>query len=523
MKHLPCDALDFSIFSRQIVVGLGSTVIAGATQAQDIEFARLNFVGISQVQDAIAVDLNGDALNDMAVVSQGRFFLAVNDGLGGAVVHSRALEEGRGPIHAGDLDGDGRPDIVHREEVSGRLAVTVAYNAGPAGPPTVHHFVPPSAYQQPWCLADCDSDGQDDVILLWKYWSRKPDVVAYLSGERGAFEYSLLYRHPENWRLLDVVAGDFDRDGDDDLCAIYGQIWYFEYYTYSGQTELRFLSNDGEGGFWFESSHPLPWRDGTDWIPQRVALGDLDGDGDLDAVTVAASENGWGEFQMMPMLNSNGRFLPGAMSRFGSTMSVIGLEVADLDLDGRLDVAAQGDNYWRDDPGLWVVPGVGGGEFAPPTFHRTPTTGRGLSAADVSADGKWDLMIPCGGSVLALRNITIVDPLRLEHSAISRGAEATLTVHQAQPGETVVFLGSFVGAGASRGVAGLGAMTLDLLDPIQVIGSAVADANGVAELTLTVPPNAPLTTVVMQAVIRRGPGGVDSVKTPFRTARIQFN
>jgi len=34
------------------------------------------------------------------------------------------------------------------------------------------------------------------------------------------------------------------------------------------------------------------------------------------------------------------------------------------------------------------------------------------------------------------------------------------------------------------------------------------------------PPRAPLTEVVLQAVIRRGPGGADSVKTPFRTARI---
>lgn len=520
MKHWPCDEHDLSILSKQMIVGLGTSVLAGATQAQNIEFARLNFAGIPGVRDAIVVDLNGDALNDLAIITQTRFFLAVNDGDGGALVFSRALEDGRGPIHAGDLDGDGRPDIIHREEVSGRLAVTVAYNAGPAGPPSIHHLTLPSVYQQPWCLADCDSDGQDDIILLWKYWARKPEVVTYLSRERGAFEYSVLYRHPENWRLLDVVAGDFDQDGDDDLCAIYGQLWYFEYYAYSGATELRFLSNDGEGGFWFESSHPLPWRDGTDWIPQRVALGDIDGDGDLDALTVAVNENGFGTFQMMPMLNTNGRFAPGTMNRFGNAMSVDGLVLCDLNLDGRLDVVTLGENYWREDPGLWVVPGLGGGEFAPPTFHQTPTGRLGLSAADVSADGMWDLVIPGGSSVLVLRNITVVDPVRLEHSALSRGAEATFAVRRAQAGETVVFLGSLGGAGASRGVAGLGGMTLDLLDPIQIIGSAVADGNGVAELTVNIPPSAPLTTVVMQAVIRRGPGGADSVKTPFRTARI---
>ncbi len=502
-----------------VAFGIGTTVIAGATHAQDIHFESLNYRGIFHAQAVVGVDLNQDGLSDLGILGEDRFHVAIDDGPGSALVLSRPLTGGRGPLFAADLDGDGHSDFVHREQVDGRVVITALYNAGRGASPEVSHVPLESGYLQPWCVSDLDGDGLADIVLNWKYWSRKPQVRTLMSRSRGEFEASVLYSHPESWRLLDVVAGDFDGDGDNDLIAIYGQVWYFNYYAYSGEAELQLLANDGEGGFSLASRHPLPWRD-SDWIPQRVAIGDIDGNGDLDAVVVAANENVYDEFQALPLINVEGELIPGTMSRFGGVSSVTALILRDLNVDGQLDLVTMGANHWSEQPGFWVLPNVGDGRFGSPAFHALPFDGRAMRVADMPADGRWDLLIAGGNSVLVMRNTSPIGNVRLENGPLVRGAEVTLTVRRADPGEMVGFLGSLSGSGYSRGIQPLGGITLDLNEPIQMLGSAVADGNGVAEFYFTVPPNAPLAEVVLQAVIRRGPGGVDSVKTPFRTARI---
>lgn len=86
----------------------------------------------------------------------------------------------------------------------------------------------------------------------------------------------------------------------------------------------------------------------------------------------------------------------------------------------------------------------------------------------------------------------------------------------AQPGETVWFLGSLA-SGAGPCPALLGGQCLDLLQP-QILGSAVADATGSAVLQVRVPAGIGGRTAYVQAAIRRGAGGVDSVVTPLASA-----
>ena len=101
-----------------------------------------------------------------------------------------------------------------------------------------------------------------------------------------------------------------------------------------------------------------------------------------------------------------------------------------------------------------------------------------------------------------------------------RGQSADLQVSGAVPGEGVWFLDSLAGTGAGPCVGQLGGLCLDLLSPVVTLGSAVADPAGVATISGTVPPNAPLVDVHFQSVIRRGPGGADSVKTGIVTSTI---
>ena len=59
----------------------------------------------------------------------------------------------------------------------------------------------------------------------------------------------------------------------------------------------------------------------------------------------------------------------------------------------------------------------------------------------------------------------------------------------------------------------MGGECLDLLPPIIQLGSAFADGSGTASLEIVVPGGAPLVETGSQAVILRGPGGVDTVKS----------
>ncbi|MCB9689505.1 MAG: hypothetical protein H6738_22350 [Alphaproteobacteria bacterium] len=107
-------------------------------------------------------------------------------------------------------------------------------------------------------------------------------------------------------------------------------------------------------------------------------------------------------------------------------------------------------------------------------------------------------------------------PFEVQPLQLLAGFPTNLAAAGAQPGETVWFLGSLA-TGAGPCPALLGGQCLDLLQP-QVLGSAVADANGSAVLQVLVPAGISGQTAYVQAAIRRGAGGVDSVVAPVRSA-----
>ena len=114
---------------------------------------------------------------------------------------------------------------------------------------------------------------------------------------------------------------------------------------------------------------------------------------------------------------------------------------------------------------------------------------------------------------------TVKNPI-LSQTVLIAGFPVHFTVENAEPGEIVTYLYSLTGSGTGPCVPQLGGLCLDILQPITITGTAVADATGIAELVVTVPPNAPPITVSSQAVIQRGAGGVDSVKSNTTEADI---
>jgi RHS repeat-associated protein/uncharacterized repeat protein (TIGR01451 family) len=185
-----------------------------------------------------------------------------NDGTG-VFSLTQSLGVAVSALDLGDIDGDGYPDIflggtqdsqVWRNDATGAFTLTQSLDVE----------------AEAAALGDLDGDGDLDAFIrtIWwgsQVWLNQGGVLTD-SGQRLAgsdtYDYSL-------------ALGDFDADGDlDAFVANSGDVWV--------QARSEIWLNDGSGVFSLGYSKP-------DADCRDVALGDLNGDGALDAFLA----NGW--------------------------------------------------------------------------------------------------------------------------------------------------------------------------------------------------------------------------------------
>jgi hypothetical protein len=185
----------------------------------------------------------------------------------------------------------------------------------------------------------------------------------------------------------DAAIGDFDSDGDLDVCGAVGLL-----VPIGGPTRLL-LRNDGQESFTDVSATALPGSGGT--TLGVVAL-DADADGDLDLFL--------GMQNVAPLLLQNGgagTFVAAPASVPASGADHEWLAVADLDGDGDPDVAAaRGDGVAGGDR---VFVNNGAGTFLAVPLN-TPVDTQGLVGADFDGDGDTDLVAGATSGPRFLRN-----------------------------------------------------------------------------------------------------------------------
>ena len=247
-------------------------------------------------------------------------------------------------IALGDLDGDGDLDaFVGNTAYYDNPANTVWLNNG------LGNFVDSgqrlgNAFTQAVALGDLDGDGDLDVFVTnGDEWDPQPDKVWFNDGH-GTFSSGT--QSLGNAVGRDVALGDLDGDGDLDAFVANGDP------AYSGGEPNTVWINNGAGLF---SSNGQALGGATS---QGDALGDLDGDGDLDAfVANGNSERGRNEPNEIWLNDGNGRFSDsGQRLGFDISQAVV---LGDLDGDGDLDAfvanggvewdAGQPDKVWLND------------------------------------------------------------------------------------------------------------------------------------------------------------------------------
>jgi hypothetical protein len=370
---------------RQIVgVFFGFVIVAViGLAALEIPPGRGNFnphpimpsFGFGASSDVQFGDLDGDGDLDAVVANAnvGPETVWLNDGAGTFSPHPTMPSFGAGWsewVALGDLDGDGDLDAI----VSNNLgeAETVWVNDG-SGSFTAHPTTPAfgAGTSRAVALGDLNDDGFLDAVVANNIG--QPETV-WLNDGAGNFT-----PHPTTpsfgaGRSQDIGLGDLDEDGDLDAVVT----------NDFDEAETVWL-NDGAGNF---SPHPDTPAFGAD-TSLGVALGDLDADGDLDAIVA----NEGGQAETVWINDGTGRFSAHAdIPSFGLGSSQ-GVELGDLDADGDLDAVVANAGPSGSVETVWINDGTGG--FTP--HPATPAFGAGISTGlalgDLDGDADLDVVI----------------------------------------------------------------------------------------------------------------------------------
>ena len=318
-------------------------------------------------------DLNGDGNLDAVIANAGGGqpeTVWLNDGTGRFTSGGSFGAGSSIGLALGDIDGDGDLDAVVAND--GSEAETVWLNDGTghfSAQPTTPSFG--AGNSQDVALGDVDGDGDLDAVVanaggqaetVWLNdgtgrFSAQPTAPSFGTGDSRA-----------------VALGDLDGDGDLDAVVA----------NYSNQPETVWL-NDGTGRFTPQPTTPSFGAENS----RDLALGDVDGDGDLDAVVAnegAQAETVW--------LNDGlGNFTPsGSFSANNSADVALG----DIDGDGDLDALTANDGT---NETVWLNDGAGNFSAHPtaPTFGSTDNS-TGLALGDLDGDGDLDAVVANWGN-----------------------------------------------------------------------------------------------------------------------------
>jgi Bacterial Ig-like domain (group 3)/FG-GAP-like repeat len=266
-------------------------------------------------------------------------------------------------VAVGDLNQDGKPDLITTNSVSGKVAVFLGTGDGSfaSGVEYAAGSLPASVV-----VADVDGDGRPDVIVC----DESEGAIQVLLGI-GNGKLQAAQSYAVGIKPAFLVTGDFNGDGKTDVAVA----------ARSGET-LAVLLNDGKGNL------QKPVLSGLHKSPTSLSAADFNSDGHFD---IALANSDGTISVLLGAGNGAFRVLPDIKVSSGSLSSIVS---ADLDRDGKIDLAVT-------EPGqkqVSVLLGEGNGGFAPPVSYPVGNNPVSVVAADVHGDGIDDLTVVNQGS-----------------------------------------------------------------------------------------------------------------------------
>lgn len=281
----------------------------------------------------------------------------------------------------GDIDGDGKPDVVTADSSAGTISVLQnTASSGSVSPTSLASKVDFAAGSstQDVVLADLDGDGKIDVVAS-NAGSNTVSVFRNVSsgGSIGAGTLSARIDFATGSQPHGVAVADIDGDGKPEIIT-----------ADRGGNSISVLRNTSSVGVLsFNSKVDNP----TGSTPNGVAVGDFNSDGKPDIATANEGGNSISVFQNN---SSAGALSLASKVDFATASTTKSVAVADVDGDGALDIAAT--NAGGSSVSVLRNAGVGGSisisSFASKVDFPLGSQPHGLQLSDLDGDGRIDLV-----------------------------------------------------------------------------------------------------------------------------------
>jgi hypothetical protein len=344
----------------------------------------------------VLADFNGDGVLDMAVPNAG-----INGKLGVMLGNPDGTFQdpvnlntafGAKSAAAGDMNGDGKPDLVVANGTASNLVVFLSNGDGSFQSPKATGSLFLATYL---ALGDFNNDGKLDAAVRGIGGAQ----VLFGNGD-GTFRSGVAtYGGPcTSCAQGPILVADLNGDGNMDIVLANGDTDQTLSIGQSGSATV--LLGKGDGTFLTPVNYPI----GANIT--AVAAADLNGDGKPELV---ASDFGGGNGLGTPgggvlgVLINNGDGTFQAPVKYSSAQGASWVLAGDFDGDGLNDVAVLG----RNSKTVMIYLGAGDGTLRNAISYGSGSGDPvGMAMADVNADGKPDLLIgdQTAGAVLTLLN-----------------------------------------------------------------------------------------------------------------------
>jgi len=292
-----------------------------------------------------------------------------------------------------DIDDDGKPDII--ASVAGSSLISVFKNLTLPGSPafTEASFAPPVTFQiegltRSISSGDIDGDGKQDIVVTTSTSVAKKLLIFRNTSGHGTIDASSLatpVAYPLTGSNSAIAVGDLDSDGKPDIItAAYSSLSVFHNSCVPGTLTSGSLEPALE--FHVAQSHPSA-------SVSSIAITDIDGDNKpelvltTDSVYVFRNTTTWGHIDQ------------GSMEQpinFGA--SFVSLVVGDVDLDGKPDIITISDPSSSVLSKVSVrrntatAGSINASSFAPAVHFQSGFNASQIAIADIDGDGKPDIV-----------------------------------------------------------------------------------------------------------------------------------
>jgi len=438
------------------------------------------------VSDPLGVavgDLNGDGKLDLAVTNFNG--LATTFGGGVSILFGNGdgtfkppvfYNTGKNPtaVAIGDLNGDGKPDLVVTDIKSGNISVLLNNGVGTFGAPVQFASGP---FPNSVAIADVNRDGPNDVVVTnycdvtapgqsaagCSTGTFSPNTISVLLGNGdGSFQNPVTYGAGVG--PYQLALGDLNADG-----------WPDAVVTDNLGTTVSVLLNNGDGTF----HAPISYLVGH--IPVWVVIADFNGDGKPDLVATTRDDT-------LVELVGNGDGAFGSAINYFSGTTFLGVVATDLNGDSRLDLVAGTGQFT-----VGAFLNAGGKSRAQTSIVLSPSSNPGATLVDIAISVQVTSAgpTPTGSVTLYVDGIPEIGPSIGQLNASGQASFNIGCLPMGNHAISAIYSGDTFTAGSTSGLltetVNLRPVSLSLLSSLNpsVVGASVTLTGSVEDAGLT--------------------------------------